>query len=481
MLNPQFPRRPLVGQLRRRRFFGLPPLSGLRATKLSVARNRIAQPSSTTQGAAGKSYRALRETLGSFPHAKQLQGAFWTLLDQGTISLGTFLLNIQLARQLDVSEYGIFALLLGGYFLVQHFNASLIYYPMMLGLAAGKEERTSDLIFISVALTAASSFAFSAIVAACLYAFGHSHIAAAAALYLVLWQLQDLLRRALLAEFRHQAAILGDGITYFGAAGAIAVLASYHSLSLVTALFSMSGACALAIAVQAIQRAPIFLRIRVPQESLWTFWMCGKWAFVNGVILIATIQIFPWTLAMLDGPSAAAGFQAVLTIANIANPITFGLGNMIFPAVAQAYKKNSIRNAWRAAKTYIVIGAALLSLYVVPVMIMPRTTLFLFYGEDSPYANLHQAVSIMVLAAAINSVADMMSMFLYGVKAVKLAVWMNGISLGVAALLLPFVGSQGVAACALALSAAKTIRLMTAWRLITRMLSSGVRFSSGAF
>jgi O-antigen/teichoic acid export membrane protein len=456
----------------------LAPLSALRVTTLSFARNRKAQGSSTTPGAADKSYRALREIHGSFPNRKQLQGVFWTLADQGAISLGTFLLNLQLARQLDVSEYGTFALLLGGYFLVQHFNTSLIHYPLILRLT-GKEERTSDLILISVALTAASSFAFSAIMVACLSAFGRPDIAAAAALYLLLWQLQDLLRRTLLAEFRHRAAIIGDGITYVGAAFAIAVLASYHSLSLATALFAMAGACALAIAVQVIQRLPIFLSIKEPQELLRTFWlhgiwMYGKWAFVNGLIGNATSQMFPWALAMLGGPSAAAGFQAVLNIANIANPINFGLVNIISPAVVQTYEEGSIRDAWRAAKTYIVIGAALLSLCVVPVMFMPRTTLFLLYGADSAYANLHQAVSIMVLAVAIGSVADWISTFLNCVKAAKLAVWMNGISLGVAALLLPFVASHGVAGSALALAAAKTVRLMAAWRLVTHMLSSGV-------
>ena len=236
------------------------PLSALRITTLSVARDRKAQRSSTTPSAADKSYRALGKTHGSPPHRKELHGAFWTLADQGAISLGFFLLNVQLARDLDSSEYGTFALLLGGYFLVQHFNASLIFYPLILRLAAYKEDRASDLILISVALTAASSFAFSAIVGACLSAFGRPDIAAAAALYLVLWQLQDVLRRTLLAEFRHRAAILGDGITYIGAAGAVAVLASYHSVSLVTALFAMAGACALAIAVQIIQRLPIFAK-----------------------------------------------------------------------------------------------------------------------------------------------------------------------------------------------------------------------------
>jgi O-antigen/teichoic acid export membrane protein len=430
MLDPQFLRRPVIARCRRGKFFGLPPL----------------------------------------------RAAFWTLVDQGVISLGTFVLNLLLARQLDVSEYGTFALLLGGYFFVQHFNASLIYYPLMMRLARGREERTSDLIFTAVVFTTASSLTFSAIVAAGLCAFGRPDIAAAAALYLVLWQLQDVLRRSLLAEFRHQAATLGDGITYMGAAGAAALLASYHSLSLVTALFAMAGMCGLAIVVQAIQRFPIFLGMKEPQALLRTFLMHGKWAFANGVTLIATIQIFPWALAMLDGQAAVAEFQAALNIANVANPIAFGLCSLILPAVAQAYEEDSIQVAWRAAKTYIVIGAALLSLYVVPVMFVPRAALFLFYGPDSPYANLHLAVPIMVFAVAINSIVDMMSAFLYGVKAAKRAFWMNGLSLGVAALLSPLVGSEGVAACALALAAAKTIRLMAAWRLVTRMLSPGIRF-----
>ena len=430
MLHPQFLRWPVIARCSRGKFFGL-------------------------------------------PHAG---AAFWTLADQGTISLGTFLLNLLLARQLDASDYGTFALLLGGYFFAQHFNASLIYYPFMIRLARGREGPTSDLIFTAVVFTTASSLGFSAIVAAGLYAFGRPDIAAAAALYLLLWQLQDVLRRSLLAELRYQAATLGDGITYVGAAGAVALLSSYHSLSLVTALFVMAGMCGLAIVVQTIQRLPIFLGIREPQATLRTFWMHGKWAFANGVILIATIQMFPWALAMLDGQAAVAEFQAALNIANVANPITFGLSNLILPAVAQAYEEDSIQNAWRAAKTYIVIGATLLSLYVVPVMFVPRAALSLFYGPHSPYANLYLAVPIIVFAIAINSVVDMITQFLYGVKAANRAFWMNALSLGVAALLLPLAGFEGVVGCALTLAAAKTIRLMAAWRIVTRMLSPGDRF-----
>src|SRR5258706_12392379 len=53
------------------------------------------------------------------PYYKHFLGIFWTLVDQGAISLGTFLLNIQLGRQLPAPEYGTFALLWRVYFIVQ--------------------------------------------------------------------------------------------------------------------------------------------------------------------------------------------------------------------------------------------------------------------------------------------------------------------------------------------------------------------------
>ena len=431
------------------------------------------------QTSATVSYAWQRPTRGAARLWERFNGGFWTLLDQGVISLGTFLVNVELARQLDAPEYGTFALLLGGFFLFQHFNASLIYYPLMMKLAGGKQERPSDLVFVSLTLTALSTSAFSAVVASCLIVFGRPDIAFAAAVYLVLWQLQDALRRALLAQFSHQMAAIADGIAYIGAAAGIAILAEFHSLSVSNALFAMAGTCALAIVVQVVQRPPTFPRAGNARDLLHGFWTHGKWAFVNGVILIVTVQAFPWALTMLDGPAAVAAFQAVLNIANLANPIAFGLCNIILPAVAQAYAAGSMRSAWRAAQTYIIIGATLLSFCVIPVMLMPHTVLALVYGANSPYAHLEQAVGVMVLAVAIHSIAEMMNTFIHGVGSAKLAVWMNGISLGVVALLLPFVGLHGVAGCALVLGAARVVRLIAGSYIVARMLSSEERPSSG--
>jgi O-antigen/teichoic acid export membrane protein len=405
----------------------------------------------------------------TLPHYKHLQGTFWTLIDQGAISLGTFLLNIQLARQLGAPEYGTFALLFGGYFIVQHINGSLIYYPLMLRLARGRQERSSDLVFASVALTGTSGLVSSAAVVGCLFTFGRGDIAVPAALYLVLWQFQDLSRRTLLAEFRHRAAAAIDAIDYMGAAGAVALLTNYDGLNLYTALSAMAGSCALALAVQTLWHRPTWPTLDDPREFLRDSWTLGQWAFLNGFVCIVSLHIFPWALAIFDGPAAAAGFQAVMNIAHLANPIVFGLSNIILPAAAQAGEKGGSKEAWWTARAYIAIGSALLLLYAIPLMLLPRTALLLFYGANSPYLGLYHAVSIAVFAVAMNSLADMVSAFIHGIRAPRLAAWMNLMGFAAAALVLPLIGSVSVVGCAVALAVARTVRAIAAWRLVARI------------
>ena len=45
-----------------------------------------------------------------------IERASWTLVDQGVVSAGNFLLNVLLARTLSEEDYGEFALFLGAIF-----------------------------------------------------------------------------------------------------------------------------------------------------------------------------------------------------------------------------------------------------------------------------------------------------------------------------------------------------------------------------
>ena len=124
-------------------------------------------------------------------------------------------------------------------------------------------------------------------------------------------------------------------------------------------------------------------------------------------------QIFLWALAVSNGPAEVAAFQACLNIANLANPISFGLCNIILTTAAAAYQEGDLRKSWRAAQTYIIIGISLISLYRASRDVLSSTTaLVLLYGANSSYANFYHTLPIIVFAVAVNSVTDMVGTFI---------------------------------------------------------------------
>lgn len=69
----------------------------------------------------------------------------------------------------------------------------------------------------------------------------------------------------------------------------------------------------------------------------------------------------------------------------------------------------------------------------------------------------------------MNSLADMVSAFIHGIRAPRLAAWMNLMGFAAAALVLPLIGSVSVMGCAVALAVARTVRAIAAWRLVARI------------
>ena len=55
-----------------------------------------------------------------------VERASWTLIDQGVVSLGGFILNVQLARYLTGADYGTFAMFMGAVFIFRAVDFSFI-------------------------------------------------------------------------------------------------------------------------------------------------------------------------------------------------------------------------------------------------------------------------------------------------------------------------------------------------------------------
>ena len=284
--------------------------------------------------------------------------ASWTLLDQGLVSLGAFLVNIQLARHLSAEQFGTFALLLGGFLGLQLVSSSLLLYPMSIRLPLLRGNERERLQATTVLLVASLCLPLCSALSVALAALGRADLIVPAVAVVLSWQLQELMRRGLLAEFRQHEAVYGDVASYFGQVGSLAGLIYFDHLTLTNALYCIAGSFAFGALVQAAQLRMTFRNIASPRATVLDFWSVGSWSLASNVVSLLRVQLLPWALAVSGGPAAAASFQAVLNVVNLTNPIILGLCNIIPQSVARARESGGNAAAWEAARVYMLIGVA---------------------------------------------------------------------------------------------------------------------------
>lgn len=243
----------------------------------------------------------------------------WTLVDQCVVSLGNFALNVQLARNLAVADYGKFVLFLGAIFVLRTFDYSLISYPLAVRLHSARRDEHAGLMANSALLASALGLVLLLLLVLGIQLLGGSYILLPAASCYLAWQAQETMRRCLLANFRFRAAVAGDAVSFIGQAVAIAVLAWAGGLTLNTAIYSMSATFVAGALVHASKlhfgRPNVAQAIRLARE----YFALGKWSLVYYEVLILRLQLFPWALAATASTAATAAFQAAANIANVMN------------------------------------------------------------------------------------------------------------------------------------------------------------------
>ncbi len=176
------------------------------------------------------------------PNRATLPRMSWTMVDQGLVSVGNFLLNVLLARNLPPEEYGTFALIFGAFLGLQLFNASLLSYPLSIGLPVVAREDEQRLVATNFVLMLGMCLPLGSALAAGLLIFGRADLILPALTAFVFLQGQETLRRCLMAGFRHRAAALGDAVTYLGQATIVFILVMSEGLSVATSLLAMATA-----------------------------------------------------------------------------------------------------------------------------------------------------------------------------------------------------------------------------------------------
>ncbi|WP_428939001.1 lipopolysaccharide biosynthesis protein [Fontivita pretiosa] len=311
--------------------------------------------------------------------------ATWVLIDQGIVSAGNFLAARQLASYLPQESFGAYNVLLETMLYLNSLQAALVINPLTIkGATLGRDElgRLATGAFLLTLgllpiLGGATIFSVGAL--------STGQVAVAAVIALLLWQLQETLRRALIADLRYIDCIWGDSIRYVGQVVGITLLGLAGKLTLDHAFLVMALTAALAIVVQAAQvgMRPIrFWQLRLIARD---FWRMGRWFVLgNAGGLVGSVGYW-WTLTWAHGKEAAAVYGAIILPFKLANPIMNSICGLVMPAVARTTAAEGKRASTRQAIRYIAFGAALLLPYFLALAVLPTFMLKVFLPDDSPY------------------------------------------------------------------------------------------------
>lgn len=392
-----------------------------------------------------------------------IQRASWTLVDQCVVSGGNFLLNILLARTLSQEDYGEFALFLGAIFFLRAIDYSFISYPLSVRLCVTNDDERPRLLGNTSALGIALSLVLLLLMAAGTELLEEERILLPACLCYLCWQAQETSRRFLLADFRYRDAVAGDALAYVGQALLILVLLQSQPITLASAMYAMSATFALGALVHLSKLRFAWPDVTEIRALALEYVSVGTWSVVSYQLVLLRVQLFPWLLAAMAGTAATASLQAGLNIANMMNPIIFGIGNAIPQVAAHAHRSGGILGASRAALGYVLFGLGPILLICVAGVLLPDQLLLAVYGPSSPYLAAALGLQLLAVAGALDYIAEMNSKTLLGVQEGKLAFLVNAVAVGVALILaLLLIGPLGALGACLGLLISNLVRVIGA-------------------
>lgn len=381
--------------------------------------------------------RALRK-LGS-------SSGFWSVTDQAAVSLGNFLTQIVLARHFGLREYGIFALIFSVLLFLNSFHAGLIIYPLTVRGAESDDSGLRSLTSSCLLFTAWLVVPESVVIVVAAWALHVGMLVPWIVAALILWQLQETLRRAFMAHLRHREAIVGDIVSYMGQALLLIVLARGPHLTLAAAFATIAASSLAGIVIQCYQLGLSSPAFRNSTALFKRITKSGRWVCLDNGITALTLLAFPWILSAISGPAAAAPFQALVNILGVGHPVMWSVGNLIVPATAKARINGGVRTASMWAVKYGMEGAVLLVPYYGILMFWPKLALTAFYGNHSVYLELQLALRVFVVAYLFAYLAQVMAALLNGMEHSR-SVFLSQVMATVAALALvvPLIAWQGV-------------------------------------
>jgi O-antigen/teichoic acid export membrane protein len=302
------------------------------------------------------------------------KGGF-AVLDQALFAGTNFLVGILLARWLDTTAYGAFALAYSIFLFTGTLHTALWTEPMLVyGSGRFKDEykKYQKVLldfhwrfgFVLIVIFSSFSIIFRVINEAEL---GRSFtgLAIASPLILFLW----LVRRSAYVLLKPQYAAMGGGVYLALYLGISILLFRYQILNETTALVAMGVASLISGNLIQANIKGIATRAgegdAVSSSAIQALhWSYGRWALVAGGLSWVPINVYFIVLPFLKGLDASANLKALLNLVQPILHFNSAIASMFVPAFVRAIHSGTLRKKVQMSAGFIVSSALLFWLFL---------------------------------------------------------------------------------------------------------------------
>ena len=399
------------------------------------------------------------------------------LVDQACVSGGNFLTSLVLARVLLPSAYGRFSLFLLFLYAINTCHSSLIVYPLILRAANRTSTGLATVTLSSLIQSMILAIPLAAICIAFSFLTGEGHLAIMLILAMTAWQLQETARRALLASQNASKAILPDLLCFVGQ-GILLLIVKPQSLGAILGVIVVTSCVALLWQGLILRLFDASLSKASVIEDAQSAWTRGRHILGGNAFNMVALQLPSWTLALFGGPIAVAGYQALLNLVGIANPVIFSVNTALIPAVARNAAQGYVAARKTALRMGLQYGSLLLPCFIA-LAVMPSFVMAHVYGKATPYLYLATLLPLFIAAYAIQYVATVIGAYEGGMSRPQSYFKVQAVStVALAALAVPLVRLHGICGAVIAVLGFSIFRLVSFAWLSYRLDRNALRSSA---
>jgi O-antigen/teichoic acid export membrane protein len=429
-------------------------------------------------------FRAFRKPILSGLRPASMSRAAWTIADQAMVSAGNFVSGVIIARHLPSSAFGEYALLLATMLFLNSLHSALVTYPLSVRGATHDPATLRRIATASLWMTLGLLPVLGAVMGLGVY-FGAAtasgprgllELVTSAAGAMLLWQMQETVRRTLMAELRFMACIPGDAISYLGQAALLLALTWSGRLTLSLAFSVIGVTSAAALVVQTLQIGLVRLRFTEVVGIARDLWKLGSWTLLTNLSGLVALVGYTWTLKIFRGLDETAAYAAMIVPTKLANPLLIGIGNLLVPGVAKVARRFGRPATIGVAGRYGLAGAAIIFLYYGLLAAFPTLALRLIFKKESPYLAVAGPLRWYVLNLGVFYIEGILLAWLYGLGKTRANFASQLLKASIIVLVaLPATASYGVYGLIAGNLAATTLCVMMQVLFLRRALAVGIR------